>query len=173
MKYTFQTDSAAEGLRIDACIRRFLPELPSRAAQEAFSHRDVKLDGKRVKPDVRVHAGQCVEVFCMEQTAPLLDVVYEDADVLLVNKRAGISVEADEKGGVTLTELAARHVRQQAPDARAPKACHRLDNHLPCARNDEAAKSHLPRLPAQGRESRACHHPRQRRPRRAPDCDGV
>ena len=33
MKYTFQTDSAAEGLRIDACIRRFLPELPSRAAQ--------------------------------------------------------------------------------------------------------------------------------------------
>lgn len=76
MKYTFQTDSAAEGLRIDACIRRFLPELPSRAAQDAFSHRDVKLDGKRVKPDVRVHAGQCVEVFCMEQTAPLLDVVY-------------------------------------------------------------------------------------------------
>lgn len=204
MKYTFQTDSAAEGLRIDACIRRFLPELPSRAAQEAFSHRDVKLDGKRVKPDVRVHAGQCVEVFCMEQAAPLLDVVYEDADVLLVNKRAGISVEADERGGVTLTELAARHVRQQAPDARAPKACHRLDNqtcgllmfaktekaegilerafrdrtmdqalHLPCARNDEAAESHLPRLPAQGRESRACHHPRQRRPRRAPDCDGV
>lgn len=128
MKYTFQTDSAAEGLRIDACIRRFLPELPSRAAQEAFSHRDVKLDGKRVKPDVRVHAGQCVEVFCMEQAAPLLDVVYEDADVLLVNKRAGISVEADEKCGVTLTELAARHVRQQTPDARSPKACHRLDN---------------------------------------------
>ena len=86
MKYTFQTDSAADGLRIDACIRRFLQELPSRAAQEAFSHRDVKLDGKRVKPDVRVHAGQCVEVFCMEQTAPLLDVVYEDADVLLVDR---------------------------------------------------------------------------------------
>ena len=118
MKYTFQTDSAAEGLRIDACIRRFLPELPSRAAQEAFSHRDVKLDGKRVKPDVRVHAGQCVEVFCMEQTAPLLDVVYEDADVLLVNKRAGISVEADERGGVTLTELAARC----SPRRRRPRA---------------------------------------------------
>ena len=203
MKYTFQTDSAAEGLRIDACIRRFLPELPSRAAQEAFSHRDVKLDGKRVKPDVRVHAGQCVEVFCMEQAAPLLDVVYEDADVLLVNKRAGISVEADEKGGVTLTELAARHVRQQAPDARTqgvpsagqpdvraadvrqdgegrghfgarlPRPHNGQALHLPCARNDEAAEGHLPRLPAQGRESRACHHPRQRRPRRAADCDGV
>ena len=131
MKYTFQTDSAAEGLRIDACIRRFLPELPSRAAQEAFSHRDVKLDGKRVKPDVRVHAGQCVEVFCMEQTAPLLDVVYEDADVLLVNKRAGISVEADEKGGVTLTELAARHVRQHRGEVGSGAAALFPFAHLP------------------------------------------
>lgn len=28
MKYTFQTDSAAEGLRIDACIRRFCRSCP-------------------------------------------------------------------------------------------------------------------------------------------------
>ena len=55
-------------------------------------------------------------------------VVYEDDDVLLVNKRAGVSVEPDEKGGVTLTELALKHVRQKNPDAWPPKACHRLDN---------------------------------------------
>jgi len=128
MKYEFITDSAAEGQRIDACIRRFLPELPARTAQESFARRDVKLDGKRVKPDVRVTAGQKVELFCMEQAAPLVDVVYEDADVLLVNKRAGISVEPDEKGGVTLSELAWKHVRQKDPDALPPKACHRLDN---------------------------------------------
>ncbi|MBQ7850388.1 MAG: RluA family pseudouridine synthase [Clostridia bacterium] len=128
MKYEFITDSAADGQRIDACIRRFLPELPPRTAQQSFARRDVKLDGKRVKPDARVSAGQKVELFCMEQAAPLVDVVYEDDDVLLVNKRAGISVEPDEKGGVTLSELALRHVRQKVPDAFAPKACHRLDN---------------------------------------------
>ena len=54
MKYEFITDTAAEGQRIDACIRRFLPELPARTAQQAFAHRDVKLDGRRVKPDVRM-----------------------------------------------------------------------------------------------------------------------
>ena len=128
MKYEFITDPAAEGQRIDACIRRFLPELPQRTAQQAFSRRDVKLDGKRVKPDTRVTAGQKVELFCMEQAAPLVDVVYEDEDVLLINKRAGISVEPDEKGGVTLSELALRHVRQKDPQAFAPRACHRLDN---------------------------------------------
>lgn len=128
MKYEFITDQAAEGQRIDACIRRFLPELPARTAQQSFAHRDVKLDGKRVRPDVRVTAGQKVELFCMEQTAPLIDVVYEDDDVLLVNKRAGISVEPDERGGASLSELAWKHVRQKSPDAPAPKACHRLDN---------------------------------------------
>ncbi|MBE5810297.1 MAG: RluA family pseudouridine synthase [Clostridiales bacterium] len=128
MKYEFITDMAAEGQRIDACIRRFLPEVPQRTVQQSFTRRDVKLDGKRVKPDVRVTHGQKVELFCMEQTTPLVDVVYEDDDVLLINKRAGVSVEPDEKGGVTLTELALKHVRQKNPDAYPPKACHRLDN---------------------------------------------
>ncbi len=128
MKYEFIIEPTAEGLRIDACIRRFLPELPTRTAQESFARRDVKLDGKRVKPDVRVLAGQKVELFCMEQTASLLDVVYEDEDVLLINKRAGISVEPDDRGGVTLSELAVKHVRQKDASAWAPKACHRLDN---------------------------------------------
>ncbi len=128
MKYEFMTDPAAEGQRIDSCIRRFLPELPQRTVQQSFARRDVKLDGRRVKPDVRVCAGQKVELFCMEQSAPLVDVVYEDADVLLINKRAGVSVEPDEKGGVTLTELALKHVRQKDENAWPPKACHRLDN---------------------------------------------
>jgi len=128
MKYEFVTDPAAEGQRIDACIRRFLPEVPQRTVQQSFSRRDVKLDGKRVKPDARVSAGQKVELFCMEQSSPLVDVVYEDEDVLLINKRPGMSVEPDEKGGVTLTELALKHVRQENPDAWPPRACHRLDN---------------------------------------------
>ena len=107
------------------------------------AHRDGKLDGKRVKPDVRVMAGQKVELFCMEQEAPLVDVIFEDEDVLLVNKRSGISVEPDEKGGVTLTELAHRHVRRSNPEAPAPQACHRLDNQtcglLLFAKNERAA----------------------------------
>ena len=128
MKYEFFIDPAAEGQRIDACIRRFLPEVPQKTVQQSFSRRDVKLDGKRVKPDIRVRCGQKVELFCMEQTTPLVDVVYEDEDILLINKRAGVSVEPDEKGGVTLTELALKHVRQKNPEAYPPKACHRLDN---------------------------------------------
>ena len=126
--YSLIVDQAAEGQRIDACLRRFLPEIPQPVLRDAFRRRDVKLDGKRVKPDVRVSAGQKVQVYCMEQNTALIDVVYEDDDVLLVNKRAGVSVEADEKGGVSLTELAHRYLQQKDPTADAPRPCHRLDN---------------------------------------------
>lgn len=126
--YQQTVDAASAGQRLDAYIGRNWPELPQPVVREAFKRRDVKLDGKRVKPDVRVTAGQLVQLYCMEQSTPTLDVVYEDADVLLVNKRAGVSVEPDERGGVSLVELAARHVRQADPDAAQPTACHRLDN---------------------------------------------
>ena len=126
--YTFQIEASAEGQRIDACLRRFLPELPAPVVREAFRRRDVKLDGRRVKPDTRVSAGQTVQVYCMEQSAPPVDVVYEDEDVLLINKRAGVSVEPDEKGGASLTELALRYLRIKDPAAPPPRPCHRLDN---------------------------------------------
>ena len=47
-------------------------------------------------------AASLAQVYVMEKT-PVLDVVYEDADVLLVNKRPGISVTEDAGGGATLT----------------------------------------------------------------------
>ncbi|MGN0777622.1 MAG: RluA family pseudouridine synthase [Aristaeellaceae bacterium] len=126
--YSFVIEAMAEGQRLDACLRRFLPELPAPVVREAFRRRDVKLDGRRVKPETRVTAGQTVQLYCMELSAPPVDVVYEDADVLLVNKRAGVSVEPDGKGGVSLTELALRYLRQHDPNALAPRPCHRLDN---------------------------------------------
>ena len=126
--YTFQIEASAEGQRIDACLRRFLPELSAPVVREAFRRRDVKLDGRRVKPDTRVSAGQTVQVYCMEQSAPPVDVVYEDEDVLLINKRAGVSVEPDEKGGASLAELALRYLRLRDPTAQPPRPCHRLDN---------------------------------------------
>ncbi|MBQ8312330.1 MAG: RluA family pseudouridine synthase [Clostridia bacterium] len=140
--YEWKVTCAAEGQRIDACLRRFLPEIPPHVLRASFQHRDVKLDGKRVKPDVRVSEGQLVQVYCMEPAAPPVDVVYEDEDVLLINKRAGISVEPDEKGGASLTELAHKHLLMKDAAAQPPRPCHRLDNQtcglILFAKNDRA-----------------------------------
>lgn len=141
-KYEFIVEQGAAGQRVDACVRRFLPELPPHVVRESFARRDVKVDGRRVKPDVRVSAGQTVAVFCMEVASAAVEVVYEDDDVLLINKRAGISVEPDERGGASLVELTHRHLLRKDPSAPPPRPCHRLDNQT-CglcllAKNDRA-----------------------------------
>ena len=140
--YEWKVTHAAEEQRVDACIRRFLPEIPPHVLRASFQRRDVKLEGKRVKPDARVTEGQLVQVYCMEPAAPTVDVIYEDDDVLLINKRAGISVEADEKGGASLTELAHKHLLAKDAAALPPRPCHRLDNQtcglIVFAKNDRA-----------------------------------
>ena len=119
-----------EGERLDRLIARYFPELPERTVRAAFLRRDVKLDGRRAPREERARAGQELRIYLPDdaEEQALLRVVYEDEDVLLVNKPAGISVEPDGKGGVTLTELCARHAREKDPGAEEPRACHRLDN---------------------------------------------
>ncbi len=119
----------ARGERADAFVRRYLPELPETTVRASFSRRDVKADGRRIPKDTRLLPGQVLQVYYPD--APLqdpLEVIHEDADVLLVSKRPGISVEKDDGGGLSLTELCARHVHLTDPDAPVPAACHRLDN---------------------------------------------
>ena len=116
--YQTHIDPALQGQRLDAALRRTFPELPSWVLRDAFTHRDVKVDGKRVKADLRVHGGEWVQVYVMEQS-PALDVVYEDANLLLINKRPGISVTEDAGGGATLTDMVGRYARQQGEAASA------------------------------------------------------
>ena len=119
-----------EGERVDRLIARNFPELPERSVRAAFLRRDVKLDGRRVSREEKARAGQEIRIYLTEdaEDQPLLRIVYEDTDALLVNKPAGISVEPDRKGGVTLTDLCVHHVREADPGAEAPAACHRLDH---------------------------------------------
>ena len=129
----FYVPSVPDGFRASDCLRRLLPDLPESMIRRVFAARDVKVDGRRVSADTVVLPGQELKVYLPDSAAgsdlsSALAVVYEDGDVLLVNKRAGISVEADPHGGVTLTDLCAQHAASSDPEAFPPAACHRLDN---------------------------------------------
>ena len=91
-RLAYDVTAASEGRRADALVRALLPELAPQEIRGVFARRDVKLDGVRIKPDVRVRAGQCLEVFYMPPETVPLDIVYRDRDVLVVNKPAGMPV---------------------------------------------------------------------------------
>jgi 23S rRNA pseudouridine955/2504/2580 synthase len=116
-------------MRLDKYLMRALPGLPAWAIREAFSRRDVKMEGLRVKADVLTKSGARVQVYGVQEEIALpLDVIYEDEHILLINKPVNISVQDDTGGGATVESLALSHVRKDNPQANPPKACHRLDN---------------------------------------------
>lgn len=123
----------AEGRRVADFLRSVFPDIPESVLRRIFAARDVRLDGLRVSREQTVREGQALKIwlpasFADLSSSPALDVVYEDEHVLLVNKQAGISVEPDAHGGVTLTDLCADYIMQKNPGASRPAACHRLDN---------------------------------------------
>ena len=122
----------AEGMKTSLFLRRFLPALPESTVRKIFSARDVRLDGVRVSRDTPVRAGQTFSVYlpASADQAGSLRIVYEDEDILLVNKPAGISVEPDEPGNISLSELCRLHAESAAggPLPFPPAPCHRLDN---------------------------------------------
>jgi len=94
------TSKDDQGTRIDVFISRGIGGLTRSAASALLEEGgSVKVDGKSVKKNFRLSEGQTVEVAIPKarevditpQDIPL-DIVYEDDDVLVVNKRQGMVV---------------------------------------------------------------------------------
>lgn len=108
--------------RLDSYLSQALPLLPAHVLRDAFAARDVKMDGLRVQRDTPVCPGARVLVYT--SFTPQLSPVYEDENILLINKPAGLSCEDDGRGGMTVLSL----LSEQAGKAYRPRLCHRLDN---------------------------------------------
>lgn len=122
--YTFTVPFDTRSGRLLPLAGRMLPEVPEYVLREAFKKRDVKVNGQRVGMDAKLEPGAEVKIYARETEtkAVSIPVVYEDEQVLVVLKPAGVSCEADAKGGQTLTQLLCK------PDQPEPLLCHRLDN---------------------------------------------
>ena len=92
----FTVSPEEEGIRVDAFLAQVEP-IPSRAfAQKLLKNGKVKVASLPVKPSYRLQAGDVIEVD-WEEPQPLaveaedlpLTVLYEDGDLIVVNKPRG------------------------------------------------------------------------------------
>ncbi len=103
--------SSSEGQRIEKFVRKYLEEAPLGFIYKAFRKKDIKINGHWVKKDAIVHEGDLVRIYVTE--AQLEDfrkprpaekrefpyeIVYEDENVLLINKPKGVLVYGDKTG---------------------------------------------------------------------------
>lgn len=97
------------GQRLDRWLAKTLPLLPAPLAQKYIRLKRVKVNGKGSQRDVRLQLGDILQLYIndeffeqpREENAflsvfkPHLDIVYEDENLMLLNKRPGLLCHAD------------------------------------------------------------------------------
>ncbi len=139
-------------LRLDRVVVQHVPELSRTRVQELIEEGLVLLNGKAAKDSHKVRANDVIQVVPRERPALLaepeaipLDVLFEDDDVIAINKPAGMSVHAGagEAHGTLVNALLGRgQALSQSDDPLRPGIVHRLDKEtsgiLLVAKNDFA-----------------------------------
>ena len=125
------------GQRLDRFVAKNLPLLPPALLQKYIRLKRIKVNGKGSKRDVRLNAGDILQLYINDFLTlfkPQLDIVYEDENLMLLNKRPGLVVHADETEKVnTLINHIQAYLYQKREwnprweNAFAPALCNRID----------------------------------------------
>lgn len=133
--------------RVDKFIKKAVPALPSSLMQRYIRIKRIKLNGKRCENNTILSEGDLLELYINDEffaedpadnafmhIKGQIDVVYEDAHLLLVNKQPGLVVhEDDTKTTDTLINRIKLYLYQkgdydpQQESSFAPALCNRID----------------------------------------------
>ncbi len=153
------------GQRLDRFLAKAMPLLPPALLQKYIRIKRVKCNGARCQRDQRLAAGDVLQLYINDEFfdqprednlfltlfQPKLTVLYEDENLLLVDKRPGLVVHADETEKVnTLINHIQAYLYQKREwnprweNAFAPALCNRIDRNtggiVIAAKNGEALR---------------------------------
>ena len=133
----------ANGLRLDLFLAQQLGDVSRSRVQLLLEQGSVLIDGKQVKASRKVRAGESISVLGEAQLPPLramaeaipLEIVYEDGDLAVINKPAGMMVHAgsgatdDARNRGTLVNALLHHLGELSSSSGPlrPGIVHRLD----------------------------------------------
>ncbi len=144
----FVINKAQAGKRLDKWLMREAPALSVGLMQKYFRQKDVKINGKHAPKDAILQEGDVVRAYIPDEyfirprrVDPFLQhyrhhlsIVYEDANIMLVDKQPGMMVHPDDQEKVhTLVTHVKAYLYQKGeydsrdPEAFAPVPCNRID----------------------------------------------
>ena len=136
------------GQRLDRFVSKSLPLLPPALLQKYIRIKRIKVNGARAQRDQRLQTGDVLQLYINDEFfdqpkednlflslwKPSLDIVYEDENLMLLNKRPGLVVHADETEKVnTLINHIQAYLYQKREwnprweNAFTPALCNRID----------------------------------------------
>lgn len=133
-----QVDSSKEGMRLDLFLAATVHKLSRAAVQKLCANGFVIIDSKeQYKPSYRLRTGQTIELTIPPPAAPdaepehiPLDIIYEDKDVLVINKARGMVVHpaaGHQRGTLVNALLAHCNALPSTGERSRPGIVHRLD----------------------------------------------
>lgn len=145
----FHISKNDENQRLDRFVSKTVPLLPASLMQKYIRLKRIKLNGKGAKRDSRLAAGDTVQLYINDEffdtpkqenayltvSVPKLNIVYEDENIILVDKRPGQAVhphDGAEYGKTLIDHIQAylytkREWRPREENAFAPALCNRID----------------------------------------------
>ena len=124
--------SQEAGQRLDRFLEKYMSQAPKSFFYKMMRKKNITLNGRKAEGKERLSAGDEIRLFLSEETidkfrkalegSPVaagrqtLDIVYEDNDVLVVNKPQGMLSQKAQKSDVSLTEYITEYV--MAPEDR-------------------------------------------------------
>ena len=154
------------GQRLDRFLAKAVPLLPASLCQKYIRLKRIKVDGKRADRDTRLVEGSVIQLYINDEffdtpkpenayltvSAPKLNLVYEDDNLLLVDKKPGQAVHPHDGAeyGKTLIDHIQAYLyakgewRPREEHAFAPALCNRIDRNtggiVIAAKNAEALR---------------------------------
>ena len=129
-------------MRVDRFFEARFPGLSFSHIQRIIRKGEVRVNGKRTEPKARLEAGQTVRIPPLQLAAPTPRddapqaqkdrafvrsiTLFEDDDVLVLNKPAGLAVQGGTGVKENLDDMLGA-LRGMHPDAQRPRLVHRLD----------------------------------------------
>ena len=137
------------GQRLDRFLAKAVPLLPASLAQKYIRLKRIKCNGKRIERDTRLNTGDILQLYINDEffdkprednayltvANPKLTIVYEDAHILLVDKRPGLAVHPHDGAeyGRTLIDHIQSYLyqkkewRPREENSFTPALCNRID----------------------------------------------
>lgn len=140
-------DKNEHGQRLDRFLFKYLSKAPRNLIFRFIRKKNIEINGKRAKPETMIYQGDKIQLFLADETIDKfitvkeeissnvkLDIVYEDNNIIIMNKPAGLlSHKADIDSEDNLVDSMLTYLinkREYLPEEEktfAPAICNRLD----------------------------------------------
>lgn len=135
------------GQRFDKFLTKYMELAPKSFFYKMMRKKNITLNGKKAAGNEKLEKGDTVKLFLSEETiegfrekkkravhtGAKLDILYEDEQVMLINKPAGMLSQKAEKGDISMVEHLISHlldtgeVTEEMLKTFRPSLCNRLD----------------------------------------------